>query len=1018
VAPGLPQVPGYELLERIGEGGMGLVYRARQVRAGRLVALKTMRTAFLANPELRRRFHDEAEHMAGLRHPNVVQVFEVGDRPVPFFSMELIEGGSLEGRLRQETLRPREAAALLAQVARAVHHAHEQGIVHRDLKPANVLLSAACGLAVPKVTDFGLARRLDGQGGTAAGLFIGTAAYAAPEQAECRKDIGPAADTWALGAILYECLTGRPPFRAATMKDTLSQVVSTDPVPPSRLAADCPADLEAVCLKCLEKSPDRRYASAAELADDLASFLRGEPTGARPLSYLGRALRWVRRRPAVAALLGVTTVAALALVGVVVALLVNVRLDEARQLAEEASANAKQQRQRAERGERAAGRHRALAERLQYATDMNLAQQAFRENRLFRMRDLLARHEKAEHLKGFEWHYLWELCRAKLVCGPKHRGVVRAVGFSPDGRRAVSGSREGGVQIWDAATGRLLVSLAGHKGTVNGVAFSPDGKRVASAGFDGMVKVWDAATGRELFAVSLASVLNGLAFSPDGRFLAVADDGVSPPPDRDEEDEERPTGDGVAVILLDAHTGKRLARWQGHKDSVTAVCFSPDGKWLASASEDNTVKLWDVAAGKLVRTLQGNDEMTAVAFSPDGKRLAASAEPVGDIILWDPANGKELHRYQGQPSRVVNLSFSPDGRQLASAEVGGTARIHDLATDRPATVLYGPGGVVNGAVFSPDGTRLLLGGPGASAQVWNLNVGEGTQMAALPSDGAEAFAQSRDGRWLAHGGEGCVLVWDAHTRRKVHTLTGHQGSVKGVGFSPDGQWLVSGGVDGVARVWRVKDGALLRQFQGHKAPIRSLAYDPLGRFVATGDGDSAVKIWDPRSGREMSPPLMRTGVQDLAFRPDGRRLAVAASNEIYLYDPATWKLIRTLRKHDSEFSLRRLAFSPRDGRVAAAMTEGTIVLWDEAQENPVAVLPGHNAEARSLAFTSDGRRLASGGFDGSLYLWDLETEQPVLILRNTRPALSLAFDPTGRRLAVASYEAIALWSAGAPPGGR
>jgi serine/threonine-protein kinase len=297
-----PAVPGYEVLDELGRGGMGVVYRARQAGLGRLVALKVILAGAHAGPDERARFRAEAEAVARLQHPNVVQVYEVGEQDgQPFFSLEFCAGGSLHGRLAGTPLPAQEAAGLVQTLARAVHAAHGHGIIHRDLKPANVLLAED---GTPKITDFGLARRLDGSGRTRSGELLGTPSYMAPEQARGQgKAAGPPADVYSLGAILYECLTGRPPFRAATWPETLHQVLAEEPVPPRRLNAAVPRDLNTVCLKCLEKDPRNRYASADDLADDLRRFGAGEPVTARPVRWPGRAWRWASRHPARAALM-------------------------------------------------------------------------------------------------------------------------------------------------------------------------------------------------------------------------------------------------------------------------------------------------------------------------------------------------------------------------------------------------------------------------------------------------------------------------------------------------------------------------------------------------------------------------------------------------------------------------------------------------------------------------------------------------------------------------------------------
>jgi len=299
-------VPGYAMLGKLGAGGMGVVYKARHLKLGRVVALKMILAGGHAREEELARFRTEAEAIARLQHPNIVQVHEVGEHDgLPFFSLEFCPGGSLDRKLGGTPLPPREAARLVETLARAMHAAHGKNVIHRDLKPANVLLGED---GTPKITDFGLAKKLDNAGQTASGAIMGTPSYMAPEQAGGKsKEIGPAADVYALGAILYELLTGRPPFKAATVMDTLMQVVMDEPVPPSQLQPKTPRDLETVCLKCLRKEPGQRYASAEALAEDLARFQAGLPVQARPVGALERGWRWCRRNPAVAALTAVVT---------------------------------------------------------------------------------------------------------------------------------------------------------------------------------------------------------------------------------------------------------------------------------------------------------------------------------------------------------------------------------------------------------------------------------------------------------------------------------------------------------------------------------------------------------------------------------------------------------------------------------------------------------------------------------------------------------------------------------------
>jgi serine/threonine-protein kinase len=311
----LPQIPGYEVEAVLGRGGMGVVYRARHLRLNRPVALKMLLAGAYAGPHELARFQREAEAVAGLRHANIVQVYDVGEHEGrPYFTMELVEGGSLAQKLAGIPQPARQAAALLDAVARAVQVAHLGGIVHRDLKPANVLLTAD---GTPKITDFGLARRFEGGPSlTLNGARVGTPSYMAPEQAIGKPGaIGPPVDVYALGAVLYEMLTGRPPFRAETAAETERQVIAEEPVPPSRLNAKVPRDLETICLKCLHKDPERRYVTAAALAEDLQRFQQGEPIAARPAGMLERVGKWVRRRPSQAAMLAASLLLGVGLVG-------------------------------------------------------------------------------------------------------------------------------------------------------------------------------------------------------------------------------------------------------------------------------------------------------------------------------------------------------------------------------------------------------------------------------------------------------------------------------------------------------------------------------------------------------------------------------------------------------------------------------------------------------------------------------------------------------------------------------
>jgi WD40 repeat protein len=1001
--PGLPSLPGLNLVGILGRGGMGVVYRAEQVALKRTVAVKMILANRGAVSEVERdRFRTEAEAVARLQHPNIVQIFEVGECDGnPYCVLEYADGGTLAGRIGGAALPPDEACRTVEALARAMHLAHSRNIVHRDLKPANVLLA---GDGTPKVTDFGLAKRLDTDSGhTVAGSILGTPAYMAPEQAEGDTlAVGPAADVYALGAILFECLTGRPPFRGKTTFETLHLVRTEEAgFPPD--ARGVPRDVATVCLKCLRKEPEHRYGSAEALADDLRRWRAGEPVLARPAGRGERAAKWARRNPAVAALLFVAAAAVAGGTAATYAKYLDARTQKeqvARKASDLEAANglldaalrtqerlvADLQREKAEVALQRAAVQWQLdrAEFVAYGYQLHQAATEIDRGDVDRAIAVLGTC-KAERC-GWEYDYLLRGCErphlAVRADRPLHRQVVRAVAASADGRLVATASDDGTVKLFDVAAAREAHTLKGHAGGVTCVAVSPDGKWIASGnthvtpdggilGTPGDVRVWDAGTGAEVFRFTgHKGPIGAVAFSPDGARVASGD------------------RNGI-VTLWEARTGAVVGTRKVLAHSITRLRFGPEGRAVAVAGARTKLALWYPAAKDAPPVeLEGHTlDVRGVRFGADELTLVSCAadNTQGELRVWNLRNPQANVALTDRGGRYVGAALANGGSHILTVSEFGRVQLRTAANGSLVTEIGHLGDTGTSACdFTADCDRVVTAEFTGRVCVADVRPGFNPRTVRASRVFVTGAAAHPDGTKVATADRACaVTVWDARTGTAGLTLTEPPGFSRYVSFSRDGTRLVTGGLEttkdgekpGPVRVYDAATGTLLKTLPGgFTAPEVS----PDGALIASGD-----KVLDAASGavvRELQYKDAR--VAALAFRPDGTRVACAAGSTVVELDPRTGEVRAALPGHTA--NVLAAAYSPDGTRLATVGLDRTVRVWDAGTGAAVHALRGHTCQwLHAVAFSPDGRRILSAGGDrniGEAKLWDAASGQEAFTL--------------------------------------
>jgi len=1014
-APRIEHIGDYEILEEIARGGMGVVFKARQKSLNRIVALKMVLGNRLASQKDIERFQREAEAAAGLDHPNIVPIYEVGTiEGLPFFSMKLIDGGSLTDRREQFQNNPRHVARLMATVAKAVHHAHQRGILHRDLKPSNVLLDT---YGEPHVADFGLAKRLEdasnpNSDNTQTGAIVGTPSFMAPEQARGHsKQLTTAVDVYGLGAVLYDLLAGQPPFRANSPAETLLLVLGQEAERPSQLRSGVPRDLETICLKCLEKESGKRYASAEALAEDLERWLKGVPVRARTASAPERLFKWIRRKPSYAALVILSTLVLLALVGGTVAFAYNSRLERKNRDLDRAVLSAEEQREEAKLQRARAESSEAEVRRVLYMARMNQANQAFKDGQIGRAVQLLEeyRHVSEEDdPRGFEWHYLMRRCGgARHVCNA-HPGGLTGLSIHPNSERLATTGADGQLIIWEIATGRELRRFRLPSQNSKGVEYLKGSRWVAIAlNGPSEIRIVDEETGECSRSIRLDAELTKFTASEDGRVVAAA-------------------GKDGTVAVYDVASGDRLFNQRLHQQEVTCLAFSPDGKWITSASRDENIIVWDWSAGKEIWVVPNTQHATDLAFSPDGRRLSATGFQKTDYVhVFEIGVVNSVITKQVRRASFEGVRYLREGKRIVTAgkddslyliDAGKAIRSLSPNEEPKWPALHGHRGPVRKLATSRDSRWLVSGGidvtnPSKLSEIrfWELQADpRPLRIDVGMSDERPAPVVSSDARFAftaeLKNDEPCICAHDLTTGAECWRIAVPD-RPQAMACNPDGKFLALG-LEKEVIVVAADSGGIVARIPTAGA-VHHFDFGPKSAVLALWTG-TQIKVIDWRSGHCIRDWKYDVVVYDLKMSPDGKRIAVAAHDGFErIFDLKTGTRTEWQTEYN-ETDNRRINWSP-DGKRLAIQHYQQMSVWDVDLQRRIWSVQSDDIEPfQFVQFSADGSRIVSGDpYEGRVRLHDARTGLElldVIVEGFQKPdyGTSIGMDTTGRRLVFGS----------------
>ena len=987
----------YELLEEVARGGMGVIFRARQMSLNRIVALKVILQGQFVTQNDVRRFHAEAESAACLRHEGIVPVYASGEyKGTPFFSMQLIEGRTLSDLILQRSLHGKDAANIMASLAEAVNYAHLRGVIHRDLKPSNILVNEQ---GKPIITDFGLAKRTDTAPNlTGTGQIIGTPNYMSPEQASGLNHLTDTrSDIYSLGAILYAMLSGKPPFDAGTMVETLMQVTTEPPAALQHRNRKVDRDLEVIALKCLEKSPGNRYQSAAELKADLSRYLNHEPIKASPIPITTRVSRWCRRNPLLAVLSSIlaTFVIGLATVGPIIAYRqsklqqrTKEALDQQNKLAQElrgstAAINHNLVKIYTERGDAAINAGNQLAALPSYTAALRGSiESGEREwGHRFRVGSIL------EH--AAVPISMWEL-----------PGQPTATAISSGKEYVACTSRNGELCLWNTITSQQHhYSTSQRRVTSANIQFFDNDRKLLHTSGNHFRVLEIASLDTPLLDLNMDSIIRAVAIDETNRFCVIG------------------TRNGK-VTLIDLESGAIIHECERHTNTIRSVAISSNAGRFISACDDGTTKLFDLKTGQLIHSVSQNQSTNHVEFDKSGEKYLCCSDD-NTLLILDSKTGQQNSPTINCSSNVQVARFAHTGSTVATGTSNSVVQIWDTETSAALTRPMKHKNSIRSLEFNADDSLLLSSSSDHTTCVWDTKSGHPICPPLLHSYIVETSFFMPDNCVLTISGDRMIRHWQLPNGTPLD-MSKTQTTANAMVVSPDGTLLATGGDDGFIRLVQTTTRHSLRHSINHGKKITCLAMHAENNMLAVGDSSCRSFIYQisqrdqkvNRPGKRVPLSIdnqTREPILSIEFSRDGSRLLVVHDGKsAFVYDTGNGACLYSI---EHSRALLNAVFSHDGTRILSASRDGTAIFWNAQSGSPTGIEHAHQDYVDACAISPNGELIATASRDHTAQVLNAQTGVPVgPPFEHNGGVVSIIFSPDGNAVATGSRDGIArIW---------